>query len=446
MVFGLGKLFGGTKPATTDQIAPVRADTTPGDEERPRHAFVRRDAVFNRERRIVGHLYRLQLADAGLGNSPTRKQRPLDDALLNSLCTGEANWGSQLGFIPLCSASLDHPLLNRLPAENTVLLLVLAPETPDAEGLLPRLQALKERGIRIGLFRQPRHPAFGTLLDVVDFAAVDVAEAQGGNLRDFSIALRASKDVRHLIELFGANIETLDDLALCNRCNFGFFHGPFAQPGQDWEAAKGDPHKMHLMHLLNLVQGDAETAEIALQLKQDPLLTYRILRYLNSPAIGLTREITSIDQALVLLGRQKLVRWLSVLLFSVKEPDFADWLLVESSLGRGRIMELLGAQRFPSVESDHLFLTGVFSTLDKLLRIPMTEAVEQVKLPTNIRTALLERAGPYAPLLAVAEACEAFDPERITKAAEQAGLNPADVNQALLAATSWASEVTSHWE
>ena len=91
-----------------------------------------------------------------------------------------------------------------------------------------------------------------------------------------------------------------------------------------------DRHKLHLMHLLNLSNGNAEIAELSSALKQDPLLTYRILRYLNSPAIGLSREITSIDQALVILGRQRLARWLSVLLFSVKDPDFSDWLLVES--------------------------------------------------------------------------------------------------------------------
>ncbi len=200
------------------------------------------------------------------------------------------------------------------------------------------------------------------------------------------------------------------------------------------------------MHLLNLANSDAEIAELAAALKQDPLLTYRVLRYLNSPAIGLSREISSIDQALIVLGRQRLARWLSVLLFSVKDPDFADWLLVESSLSRGRIMEILGQQRFPAAEGDHLFITGVFSTLDRLLHIPLAEAVEKLRLPTNIRTALLERAGPYAPLLAVAEACEAFDPIQIADTSRTVGLDPSTVNAALLTATSWASDVTSHWD
>jgi len=447
MVFGLGKLFGG-KNAERQEDAAAPEPMVEAAYEETHTAFVRRDPVFNREHRIVGHLYRLQHSDAGLGDAPTRRQLPLDDLLLRSLCLSNesANWGNLYAFISLCSASLDNPWLHRLPVENTVLLIVLAPETQDAEQLARRLEILRERGLRIGVFRQPKHPVFATLVQAADFAAVNVADSQGGNVRDFSVALRSANDTRHLIELVGINIETLDDLALCHRCQFSFFQGPFARPEEKLERPKGDPHKLHLMHLLNLAQGDTETAELAGALKQDPLLTYRILRYLNSPAIGLAREITSIDQALVILGRQRLARWLSVLLFSVKEPDFSDWLLVESSLCRGRIMEILGQQRFPAAEADHLFLTGIFSTLDRLLRIPLPEAVEQLRLPTNIRTALLERAGPYAALLAVAEACEGFDPVHIADAARTAGLDPNAVNQALLAATSWASEVTEHWE
>lgn len=447
MVFGLGKLFGGGKNA--EPAAEELEQDTPEYPYQEEHtAFVRRDPIFNREHRIVGHLYHLQHADSGLGDAPTRRQQPLDDLLLRSLCLSqeEGSWGKLYGFIPLSSASLDNAWLNRLPTENTVLLIALAPETIDDNALTARLEKLKERGLRIGVFRQPKHSAFGTLVQTADFAAVNVADSQGGNVRDFSVALRSANDTRHLIELVGVNIETLDDLALCHRCHFSFFHGPFTHAGEKWDRPKGDPHKLHLMHLLNLAHGDAETSELAGALKQDPLLTYRILRYLNSPAIGLLREITSIDQALVILGRQRLARWLSVLLFSVKEPDFADWLLVESSLSRGRIMELLGQQRFPAAEADHLFLTGIFSTLDRLLRIPLPEAVEKLHLPANIRNALLERSGPYASLLAVAEACEAFDPVRIADASRTAGLDPNSVNQALLAATSWASDVTSHWE
>ncbi|HRE16685.1 MAG TPA: HDOD domain-containing protein, partial [Rhodocyclaceae bacterium] len=410
--------------------------------------FVRRDAVFNRERRIVGHLYRLQHPGH---DDPTQAStlslQAIDGALLNTLCDGNAHWGAKTGFIPLSSRSLDDPLLLKLPSENTVLLLTLAEADSDPEALLARVNLLRGRGIRIGVFRQPRHPGFAPLLAVVDFGAIDVAEAQGSIVRDFSVALRSAKELHRTIDLFGANIETLDDVQLCHRCHFGYFHGPFALQHESWKPSKSsNPHKMHLMHLLNLVQSDAENREIAVQVKQDPILTFRILRYLNSPAIALVRTISSIDEALILLGRQKLMRWLSVLLFSVKNPDYADWLLVENALSRGRLMELLGDQGTGGLDNDDLFLTGILSNLDRILHIPLPEAIAQLKLPEDIPRALLQGQGPYAPLLLVAEACEGQDGERIGLAAQRCGLDPIEVNQAMLAATAWASDITSHWE
>jgi EAL and modified HD-GYP domain-containing signal transduction protein len=72
-------------------------------------------------------------------------------------------------------------------------------------------------------------------------------------------------------------------------------------------------------------------------MRLDPASRFRILRYLNSPALALTHRIESLDQALIILGRQRLTRWLAVLLFSVREPQLNDWLLVENALTRGRL-------------------------------------------------------------------------------------------------------------
>jgi EAL and modified HD-GYP domain-containing signal transduction protein len=135
-----------------------------------------------------------------------------------------------------------------------------------------------------------------------------------------------------------------------------------------------------------------------------------------------------------------------VLLFSVREPDFSDWLLVESALTRGRLMEILGEEQLPGTAHDALFLTGIFSCLDRLFRRPMAEALALLPIPDEVRDALLNNSGPYASLLAVAKASESFDLERISIAAEAANLQADNVNRALLAATAWASEVTDHWE
>ena len=247
--------------------------------------------------------------------------------------------------------------------------------------------------------------------------------------------------------LLACNVDTGDDHQLCLQWHFNTCHGRFAeQPKAPHDEPSGDPHKTQLLNLLRLVQGDAEVAEIAEAMKQDPVLSFRIMRYLNSPILALTRRIDSLEQALIILGRQRLTRWLAVLLFSVREPQMSDWLLVENALTRGRLMEVLGEQVMPGQPHDPLFLTGIFSCLNRLLHRPLADILATMPIADEIRQALLERSGPYAPLLAVAELSEALDQNGMASTAQAAGVDPDMVNRALLAATAWASEVTEYWE
>ena len=437
-MFGLKKLFGNTPTPAAKASEPV--PTPP-----PANDFLLRTAIFDRKHRPAGHLFHLRQASADAG-APTARQRQFDDALLNMLLTTPEAWKDSQAFVPISSASLGHAAVDRLIKPNLVLNIQLAEEDSDPEALVERLKQLRQGGLSIGIFRQPRHPAFAQAIAQADFAIIDVAPNEAGAIRDFSAAIRAGESA-HPVRLFGINIDTPDEHHLCHQWHFELFQGRFATSDSPRpERPHADPHKVLLLNLLRLVQGDAENPEIVEALKQDPLLTFRILRYLNSPGLGLSHKIESINQALVILGRQRLTRWLAVLLFSAREPDFGDWLLVESALTRGRLMEVLGKELLPNQSQDSLFMTGIFSCLDRLLRRPLHEALNTMPLPEVVRQALLDRSGPLAPLLDVAEASDAFDLTRIEAAAATAGLPADTVNRALLAATAWASEMTEHWE
>lgn len=442
MFSSLKKLFGGSDSGGQARPAGDEGETLPPPRRIP--AFLCREAIFDRRNRLAGHLFRLQLSAAQSALADAR-QRQLDQILLDTLNASPEAWNTSLAFIPLNSASLELPAVDRLKTANLVLLVHLAADA-DGDHLAARLATLRQRGLGIGIFRQPKHPAFTAAIGLADYGAVDVAASEPAAVRDFSAAFRASER-HHPIHLFAANVDTADEHRFCHQWHFDYFHGGFAgrAPGRPGESS-GDPHKVQLLHLLRLVQGDAETAEITAAMKCDPLLTFRILRYLNSPALGLNHRIDSLDQALLILGRQRLTRWLSVILFSVRDPGFGDWLLVESALTRGRLMEALGARTMPAAPHDPLFLTGIFSCLDRLLRRPLAEIIDDMPIADEVRAALLERSGPYAPLLAIAEAGDTFDVPRIERAAAAAGIAPDAVNHALLAATAWASEVTEHWE
>lgn len=439
MFNSLKKLFSGkSEPTSAPRPLPAAQATAAASQ------FLRREAVFDHNNRLSGHIFTLQESTTLADADPVRQQG-LDETLLDTLNTSSEAWNTSLAFIPLSSASLDLAAVDRLKTSNIVLLLQLAGDA-EAEMVCESIDRLHERGIQIGVFRQPKNPAFAKVIQLAEYAAIDIGANEADTARDFSAAVRAGAGEIPR-KLLACNVETLDDLRFCQQWNFDNFHGKFASSTSGARSENtGDPHKALLLNIMRLVQSDAETADIAAAMKQDPLLSFRILRYLNSPALGLTHRIDSLAQALVILGRQRLTRWLSVLLFSVRDPHFGDWLLVENALTRGRLMEVLGEQSMPGVAHDPLFLTGIFSCLGELLHRPLAETLNDMLLADDIRNALLERSGPYAALLAVAEASEDFDLPRMRSTALEAGVAPETVNRALLSATAWASEVTEYWE
>lgn len=434
MFSGLKKLFGRAAGVNPDDDKPLSVTQASTD-------FLCHEPVFSKDNRPLGHLFQLR---PPIGDE-TMARCEADANLLTALKASPEARRHGTAFVPISSASLTAPALEQLPGKNIVLLLQLAPDA-EADIICDAITEFREREFSFGVFRQPKNPAFAKVIQKVDYAAIDVARNDPNTVRDFSAAVRAGVQA-NAIHLFACNIETLDEHQLCVQWHYSHCHGRFAEQSVDTPSAPaGDPHKTQLLHLLNLVQGDAENAEIAKAMKLDPVLSFRILRYLNSPALALTRRIDSLEQALIILGRQKLTRWLAVLLFSVREPQLSDWLLIENALTRGRLMEVLGEQCMAGAHHDALFLTGIFSFLDRLLRRPMADILQAMPIADEIRQALLDHDGPYAPLLAVAEAAESRDPAAIASATQIAGIDAEIINRALLTATAWACEVTEYWD
>ncbi|WP_223247355.1 EAL and HDOD domain-containing protein [Sulfuriferula sp. AH1] len=192
---------------------------------------------------------------------------------------------------------------------------------------------------------------------------------------------------------------------------------------------------------MNRIRQDAESSELAQIFKQDPALSFKILRYINSAGSGLTSKVDSIDQALLMLGQQNLYRWLTLLLFTSGGSDTPDWALMENALVRARLAELSAGDALSAGERDELFVAGIFSLLDILLQLPMAQVLQQISLPPLAEEALLHKRGKYAPYLELSIACEEFDQERISDLAAQLGLELAHVNAYHADALIWAEQL-----
>ena len=225
--------------------------------------------------------------------------------------------------------------------------------------------------------------------------------------------------------------------------------------GVDWIAgwplrAAIAPDKGHraannatVVRLLQLVQADADISAIEALLRQDAGLAFKLLRFINSAANGLSIRVESFQHAVMILGYKRLTRWLALLVLA-SSPDPNQFPLVGLSLRRGYFMERMGKHHFEGTNIDELFMTGLFSLLNPIFPQPFEELLDQVHLPDAVSDSLRNFGEPYGPLLRLAIALEGDDAMAIRDSAQLLGLTEPDVNRALLQAIRDSGRVDLH--
>jgi EAL and modified HD-GYP domain-containing signal transduction protein len=225
-------------------------------------------------------------------------------------------------------------------------------------------------------------------------------------------------------------------IADCAKAGFSWFAGDFAQyPSQDNNAGDGTSRK-RLLALLGLLARDADSRELEVLLKQDPALAYHLLKLVNSAAFALSSPIHSFGQAINVLGRRQLQRWLQLLLYARQQDDGLANPLLPLAAVRASMMEGLAKQLgWDRDQQDMAFVAGVFSLLDVLLAMPMSEIVAALSLDLDVVMALLDRAGPLGDLLKLVE-------QHDGASLAQAGITHEAYWEAQLQAYHWAIQVS----
>ena len=392
---------------------------------------VMRQAMLDRELQVVGYAF------AQSGNVSADDEAKRDLGLVRYVLGQEARQlvGTRQTFLSLTDDVLYDAILDEMGSAGMTLLFRFASQTAKMGAKIERLAALKQRGFLIGLMEIPSSlemSEFAQIADIVFFPVSNILPP------DLLQQVRQLKKTIPAIQLGAHGVDTLEEFDVCRRLGFRYFSGPFVTRRGDWSQNAGDTATLGLCDLLARMRKGAEITEIAEQIKLDPLLSFRILRLGNSPAMGVAREITSIKDAAMLLGREYLYRWLVMILCASGPTEPGHHLLLESALARGRFMELLAAEEWTPAQRESLFLTGMFSLLDVLLKMELKTLVERLKLPEEVRCAILDHKGPCAPLLKLAEACEKADEARIVEQCRELEIDNARLNQAQADAACWA--------
>ena len=338
----------------------------------------------------------------------------------------------QLWFIP---ASESLPTINPLGDRAVALFFPKANEpTPEA---LKQIEArLRQARKKVAAAASPNEklPATGTW----DYLLVNTGHAR--TLPPYTLLGVASRTV---VIATDVKSYTDHDWVLANACTLvtsEFLTTRIAN------GKKADVTRLKLLEMLNLIAEDADTDALEAIFRQESKLSYSLLRLVNSAANAPRTPITSFSQAINLLGRRQLQRWLQLLVYADPNNGQQANPLLQKAAARGRLMEILSVHLAPELGIEHLsdaaFMVGSFSLLDVLLNMSISEILQQLTLPEAISQALSSRKGALGGLLQLIMASESRD---YSAAAKQMQHLPFDGNiyvDAQLTALNWAAKIS----
>ncbi len=287
--------------------------------------------------------------------------------------------------------ALNDTLLELMPPNRVVLAFAGAGLADD--GAHKRLAALHDEGYRI----------------LVDGPLAEGASLPAG-VRAVGIDCAAAAPAPDsLLAMFGPHLaHHVGDavrLGECMRAGFAWFSGDWPLHPLPTDEKNDGTSRKRLLALLGLLARDADTRELETLLKQDPALSFHLLKLVNSAAFALSTPITSFGQAITVLGRRQLQRWLQLLLYARQQDDgLANPLLPLAAVRAAQMEELCKLRGGDRDEQDMAFMVGVFALLDVLLAMPMEEIVGALNLAPDVADALLRRDGPLGDMLALTEA------------------------------------------
>ena len=399
--------------------------------------LVARQPIFDRRERLYGYDLMLRGTGADSSADDSAPEQLIADTFLGIGIEQVA--AGQRAFVTVGRDLLVSGAVRLLPSDRVVLQVNGNVEN-DAE-LVAACQQLGFEGYSFAITGRSPESFDENLLRVADVAKVDVSLIAAEQLPELSTWLQTYR-----VRLLALNARHRVERDNCIKLGFELFEGYASAAPETLERRDLPIEHVVTFRVLKMMR-DPKAADMEIEgvLKTDVALSYKLLRMVNSAAIG-GRNIGSIGHALRMLGRDYVIRWLSLLLVTNGSTAGVRAELIHLALFRARMCELLAdATKNPRARGS-LFLVGMFSVLDQLLEAPMEMIADSMELAPDIRSALLERADFHGATLSLIEAYERGNWETVDSLAASLGVATADMPAMYLTALEWATEQQSPTE
>jgi c-di-GMP-related signal transduction protein len=385
-------------------------------------SFVTRKPILDRNRNIAA--YEVSFRDINAlrpGAIPTQSPGEALAVFLNTSSFLQLT-GEKAALISLGPDLLKDQIITLIPKDRTLLGLSDGDPLTNAV-LLEQCKALRQRGYRFCLNYFKHDESYSPFLQLSEFVQISMTGNDRAKVTE-NVALARKLPVK----LFASEVNSEDDYNYCLRQGFDLFHGPFYYKPSKVTPNSISPSQLLLVELSAYLARDEDMHIVEGIFKKNPELTFGLLKLINSAFFRVQQKVTSVRQAIALLGYGTLQKWVGLLLFTIDHRDHTLNPLVEKVLTRGRMMELL-AERVTGSKTvaDSAFITGILSFVNVLFGRSLHEIIGKLSLASEIRDALLRREGVLGTLLTITEELEDEDYDELEKKFSEVGIRAIDL-------------------
>ncbi|QOL26326.1 HDOD domain-containing protein [Thalassotalea sp. LPB0316] len=399
------------------------------------YSYVARQPILDSNQELVA--YELLFRDGESNQFPNICP---DQATSNLLTNNHLHMGVEkvTGDLPAFINFHADTLIKNFPSflDPEKVVIEILEDVPISEELLTACRDLRAKGYKFALDDHDFDPKWDVFFPLVDIIKVDVL-----NTNMLSISRYVRRLQEHNLVLLAEKVETAEQFAQLKLLGFTHFQGYFFARPEMIKQKKISTAKQKILSLIeqaNQVQLDFD--KISEIFSSDTGLTYKLLRFINSPTYGRNQEITSLKHALIYIGEAELKKFIALLALSDLNEDQPSETL-RMSLTRAKFCEQISNLRQDEENPPKAFLTGMLSMIDGILNSELDSVLEILPIHPEIKAALKGKKNNLFGYLLLARKSEKGLWQQAEKLADKLKIAKEQYYQAHAKALEWADEM-----
>lgn len=398
--------------------------------------FLARQPIFNRAKQIFG--YELLFRD-GISNvfpdidGDTATSKVLSNSFF---CMGiEQITGRKKALINFTQELLLQKMPLLFPKEN--LIVEILENVNPTEAIILACREISSAGYQLAMDDFIYDPALEPLIAMAGIIKIDIRSTPEEKTRNILNKLSA-----HSVKFLAEKVETYEEYEQHLKMGFDYFQGYFFSKPEVLKAHDISPSQISLLQILAEVnREEMQFSAVETLISRDVSVSFKLLRYINSPYYSRGQDISSIRQAILRLGEVGIRRFIPIILMSAFAHNKPHE-LIRSSVIRARFCELLCENAKTRLKRPELFTLGLFSQIDAIMDIQMNELIEKLPFSECIRKALVSNTGEMADFLNLVRAYEVGNWEAVSRSAGVIGMDNDRIPSLYWDAVVWADTLT----